>query len=103
MASKRTPQTVRDREIRKSNTEKVDSIVQSFKSYFDATQPLRTAIKKDLDGLVGGRKQWDETALSDLDKDHRPALSFNILHPTVNFTRLVAMRPSRSSSVPRGK
>ena len=103
MASKRIPQTVRDREIRKSNTEKVDSIVQSFKSYFDATQPLRTAIKKDLDGLVGGRKQWDQAALAQLDQDHRPALSFNILHPTVNFiTGVQLQRETDYRYFPRG-
>ena len=85
MASKRIPQTVRDRDIRKSNTEKVQSIVKSFRSYFDATTTLRAAVKKDLDALVGGRKQWSSEALSKLDAEQRPALSFNIIHPTVNF------------------
>lgn len=64
---------------------RVDEIVKQYRAFFDVTTDLRTAMKEDLDFTVGGRKQWAQATLAELDAEKRPALSFNKVAPTINF------------------
>ena len=79
------PRKPKETDRTRANRLKVDDIVKQYRAFFDMTTDLRTAQKEDLDFTMGGRKQWSQANLAELDTEKRPALSFNKIAPTINF------------------
>ena len=63
----------------------ISKVRNKLETWLRVSQPWRTEVQEDFEMMIGGRKQWRSDDLVLLDQDKRPALSFNALHPVVNF------------------
>ncbi len=70
---------------RKSQRDLVTQVTKDVRLAFEASQVLRAQSVEDLRFLVGGKGQWKESDYAERQKEMRPALSFNILHPQINL------------------
>lgn len=70
---------------KKREKDLVTQVTKDFRNAFDASSFLRTQMKEDIRFEIGGKGQWKADDYEQRQKDQRPALSFNIIHPQINL------------------
>ena len=63
----------------------VSKVRSKVETWMRVSAGFRAEVQEDFDMAIGGRKQWRADDAAKLDADLRPVLSFNALHPVINF------------------
>lgn len=56
-----------------------------LENWLRVSQEFRSAVQEDFEMAIGGKKQWLKSDAAKLEGEFRPVLSFNALHPVINF------------------
>ena len=63
----------------------ISKVRNKLETWLRVSQDWRATVQEDFEMTVGGKYQWRADDRLKLDSEQRPVLSFNALHPVVNF------------------
>ena len=74
-----------DKTTAETEQEFISNVRNKLETWLRVSQDWRSEVQEDFEMTVGGKKQWRANDRTILEGEQRPVLTFNALHPTINF------------------